>query len=106
MKQDVEKLIKMSMKRIEERPSGIKLTHEFFDPIEHTLREKGQESFLWVGIVARELTKTPPRGLKLALNKFPNTPEQLYDRILNNISGSDQGDCERILRWVAFVKEA
>jgi hypothetical protein len=102
----VEDLIKMTVKRIEEKHSTFNLTREFLDLIDQKLWEGSQGSFLWVGIVAAELVKAPLRTLLDKLNNFPKTLERLYDRILNSITESDQEDCEKISRWVAFAKEA
>jgi hypothetical protein len=100
---DVDKLVEKAMMAIEEKHAS--LPSELRDAIERSLQAGGQGSFLWVGVVAEELRRVKLTKLLKTLESFPPTLEQLFSRIIDNISPDIRTDCARILQWVAFVEE-
>lgn len=68
--------------------------------LEEIFWKRAEGSFLWVGIIAKELEKHTSDEVKSVLNSFPSGLDELYDRLLNNIPPHRRETTARILRWV------
>ncbi|KAH8591314.1 hypothetical protein B0O99DRAFT_719265, partial [Bisporella sp. PMI_857] len=64
-------------------------------------RSKG--TFLWVGIVAKELRKYKPTDVENALRLFPSGLEELYAGMLHQIDVNRRKTAAHILRWVVMA---
>ncbi len=64
---------------------------------------RAQGTFLWVGIVAKELTKYKATEVEKALELFPSGLEDLYARMLLLIDEDRRDNAAKILRWVVMA---
>ncbi|KAL6908366.1 hypothetical protein GGI43DRAFT_420241 [Trichoderma evansii] len=82
------------------------LDNEAVRIVREYLTENARGTFLWVALVCKELMKLAVRK-RHVLKKMAEFPPQLgplYDRMMNQIRGSEDSDiCERILNLVAIV---
>ncbi|KAJ5606119.1 hypothetical protein N7510_008900 [Penicillium lagena] len=71
---------------------------EIRDVVQHHLISKANGTFLWVALVCRELTDVPKRHVQKKLEGFPPGLDELYRRMFNQISESDDaGLCKSLL---------
>ncbi|KAJ9644081.1 hypothetical protein H2199_003949 [Coniosporium tulheliwenetii] len=71
--------------------------------VEDVFRKRAEGTFLWVGIVAKELEKYTPGEVKSALDHFPPGLDELYARMLLQISSDRRETAGKILRWVVIA---
>lgn len=62
------------------------------------------DTFLWVSLVCQNLQKTPRWNVLKKLDAFPPGLDSLYERMIEQIRNSDDGDlCKQILASIATV---
>ena len=66
-------------------------------------RDRAEGTFLWIGIVAKELGKYRKTEVQEALDTFPPGLDQLYARILLQIDSGRRNIAAIILRWVVMA---
>ncbi|KFY08735.1 hypothetical protein V492_05960 [Pseudogymnoascus sp. VKM F-4246] len=71
--------------------------------VEEVFRTRAEGTFLWIGIVAKELMKYKTTEVEEALNLFPSGLEGLYARMLLQIDDDRRETAARILRWVVMA---
>ena len=75
--------------------------------VRKSLREKAEDTFLWVALVCKELVKVRRQKVRSMLEKFPAGLIPLYGRMLRRVlDQQDQNDTEllrRILRTVTLA---
>ncbi|KAL9126796.1 MAG: hypothetical protein Q9217_004209 [Psora testacea] len=74
------------------------------DAVLDHLFSNANDTFLWVALVCQNLEKVPRRSVVKKLTAFPPGLDSLYERMLQQISKSDDaGLCKRILASIAIV---
>jgi ankyrin repeat protein len=71
--------------------------------VENAFYKRAEGTFLWVGIVAKELENYTYNKVKDALVSFPQGLFQLYSRILLQIPPRRQTSTAKILQWVVMA---
>ena len=71
--------------------------------VKRVFRDHAQGTFLWVGIVARQLRKYKITEVEKALNLSPADLKELYARMLLQINLDRRDTAARILRWVVMA---
>ncbi|KAJ9655450.1 hypothetical protein H2201_008802 [Coniosporium apollinis] len=71
--------------------------------VEDVFHRRAEGTFLWVGIVAKELEKYTRDEVEGALNHFPPGLDELYARMLQQISPDRRETAGKILRWVVIA---
>ncbi|RAL17437.1 WD40 repeat-like protein [Aspergillus homomorphus CBS 101889] len=72
--------------------------------VQHYLVSRASGTFLWVALICDQLTKTRKWNVMKRLEYFPPGLNELYKRMLNQISRSDDAEiCKSILGVVASV---
>ena len=71
--------------------------------VEEVFQNRAQGTFLWVGIVAKELRKFKAIEVEKALDLFPPGLDELYARILLQIAVNRREIAAKILRWVVMA---
>lgn len=74
-----------------------------YTKVKRVFQDRGQGTFLWVGIVAKTIRRYKATEVEAALNLFPPGLEAIYARMLLQI---DDDRCEiaaKILRWVVLA---
>ncbi|KAF2737002.1 hypothetical protein EJ04DRAFT_396831, partial [Polyplosphaeria fusca] len=70
--------------------------------VRQTLRDKAEDTFLWVSLVCKELESVPLYRTKEVLRELPPGLDPLYDRMFNQISAQDDSRtskyCKDVLR--------
>jgi hypothetical protein len=74
------------------------------EAVQHHLSSNADGTFLWVALVYENLKDVPKRNVIKKLNAFPPGLDPLYERMLQQISSSDDADiCKEILAVAATV---
>jgi Ankyrin repeats (3 copies) len=71
--------------------------------VENILHKRSEGTFLWVGIVAKELEKYACDEVKDALDTFPSGLLELYSRILLQFPLRRRKPIAKILQWVVMA---
>ncbi|KAJ9644083.1 hypothetical protein H2199_003951 [Coniosporium tulheliwenetii] len=71
--------------------------------VEDVFHKRAEGTFLWVGIVAKELEKYTCDEVKDALDSFPPGLDELYARMLLQIPSRRRETTAKILRWVVIA---
>ncbi|OBT40534.1 hypothetical protein VE00_08988 [Pseudogymnoascus sp. WSF 3629] len=71
--------------------------------VKEVFRYRAQGTFLWVGIVAKELRKYKATEIEIALDLFPSGLEELYAHMLLQIDDNRRETAAKILRWVVMA---
>ncbi|KAG8526141.1 uncharacterized protein KY384_000134 [Bacidia gigantensis] len=71
--------------------------------VKKVFRNRAQGTFLWVGIVARELMRYRASEVEAALNQIPSKLDELYARILLQTENSRRDMVAEMLRWVVMA---
>ncbi|PVH74235.1 hypothetical protein DL98DRAFT_658902 [Cadophora sp. DSE1049] len=71
--------------------------------IKEVFRSRAQGTFLWVGIVAKELWGRKPTEVEKALDLFPPGLDELYARMLFQIDINRRETAAKLLRWVVMA---
>jgi Ankyrin repeats (3 copies)/NACHT domain/Ankyrin repeats (many copies)/Ankyrin repeat len=71
--------------------------------VEDVFRKRAEGTFLWVGIIAKELEKYTCDEVKDALDSFPPGLDELYGRMLRHIPSRRRETTAKILRWVVVA---
>ena len=71
--------------------------------VKKVFHDRGQGTFLWVGIVAKTLRRYKATEVEKALNDFPPGLEELYARILLQIDVDRREIAAKMLRWVVLA---
>ena len=71
--------------------------------VKKVFQSRAQGTFLWVGIVAKELEKYKATQVEQALNSFPPGLDELYARMLLQIDSKQREIAAKILRWVVMA---
>ncbi|RDL30694.1 uncharacterized protein BP5553_10039 [Venustampulla echinocandica] len=71
--------------------------------VKKVFQKRAQGTFLWVGIVARQLRKYRATEVENTLELFPSGLEELYGRMLLQIDENRREIVARILRWVVMA---
>lgn len=75
-----------------------------WDAVLGYLKSNANDTFLWVALVCQSLESTAKRNVLKKLNSFPSGLEKLYQRMMQQISVSDDaGLCKQILALNALV---
>jgi hypothetical protein len=81
-----------------------KYDHKTRDAVLDHLFSHANATFLWVALVCQNLEKIPRWNTLAKLNAFPPGLDSLYERMMQQISDSDNADlCKRILSLIAIV---
>ncbi|CAO2657539.1 Nn.00g036650.m01.CDS01 [Neocucurbitaria sp. VM-36] len=73
------------------------------DAVRDHLSSNANDTFLWVALVCQNLEEVPRRSVIKKLTAFPPGLNSLYERMLQQISESDDADlCKRILASIAI----
>jgi hypothetical protein len=83
-----------------------KYDHKTKEAVRHHLSSNANGTFLWVALVCQSLEKVPRRNVikKLELNVFPPGLNLLYERMMQQLSSSDEAAvCKEILALAATV---
>ena len=71
--------------------------------LEH-LASNANDTFLWVALVCQNLEMTAKRNVLKKLNSFPPGLDSLYERMMQQISKSDDAElCKQVLASIALV---
>jgi hypothetical protein len=71
--------------------------------LEH-LMSNANDTFLWVALVCQNIKRVPQRNVMKKLNAFPPGLNPLYERMMEQISNSDDADlCKQILASIAVA---
>ena len=74
------------------------------DAVFEHLTSNANDTFLWVALVCQELEKTAKRNVLKKLNSFPPGLDALYERMMQQIGGSDDAElCKQVLASIALV---
>jgi predicted nucleic acid-binding protein len=74
------------------------------DAVLKHLALNANDTFLWVALVYQNLKTVPQRNVIKRLNIFPPGLDSLYERMMQQVSNSDDDDiCKRILALVVIV---
>ncbi|KAF2190121.1 hypothetical protein K469DRAFT_23798 [Zopfia rhizophila CBS 207.26] len=74
------------------------------DAVLDHLSSNANDTFLWVALVCQNLEAVPKRNVIKKLNAFPPGLDLLYERMMQQISNSDNADlCKQILALAAIV---
>lgn len=68
--------------------------------VEDAFHQRAEGTFLWIGIVAKELEGVTRGSVKAKLERFPSGLDGLYGRLLLQIPPEDRSIITAILRWV------
>ncbi|KAJ9654851.1 hypothetical protein H2201_008925, partial [Coniosporium apollinis] len=71
--------------------------------VEDVFHKRAEGTFLWVGIVAKELERYTCDEVKDALDSFPPGLDELYGRMLLQIPSRRRETTAKILRWVVIA---
>ncbi|KAJ9654853.1 hypothetical protein H2201_008927 [Coniosporium apollinis] len=71
--------------------------------VEKIFHKRAEGTFLWVGIVAKELERYTCDEVKSALDHFPPGLDELYGRMLLQIPSRRRETTAKILRWVVIA---
>jgi hypothetical protein len=63
----------------------------------HHLRANANDTFLWIALVCKKLAKVANRNVRKKLKDFPSGLDELYKRMLSQISQSDDAELCRTL---------
>jgi hypothetical protein len=75
------------------------------DVIRHYLSSNASGTFLWVALVCQELTGLPWWKAQKKLTAFPPGLDALYERMMEQITKSDDAElCKRILAVISVVR--
>jgi Cdc6-like AAA superfamily ATPase len=102
-KQDVSRFIDNRMTILQQRKN---YTAHLITQIERILREKSQETFLWVGLACEELSNMPSKNAIKFLQKLPTGLFALYKSLLHTAIQEHQADSDIIKRILSFVTVA
>ena len=97
---DIEIFIKAKVKELSGRkhyPEALRVY------VENAFLEGAQGTFLWIGIVAKELENHKATEVEEALKTFPTGLDGLYARMLRQIGSGRQENAAMILRWVVMA---
>jgi len=74
------------------------------EAVQHHLSSNADSTFLWVALVYENLKDVPKRNVIKKLNAFPPGLDPLYERMIQQMSSSDDADaCKEILAIAATI---
>ncbi|KAJ4286511.1 hypothetical protein N0V90_013211 [Kalmusia sp. IMI 367209] len=74
------------------------------EAVQHHLSSNADGTFLWIALVCQSLEKVSKRHVTKKLNAFPAGLDSLYERMMEQISDSDDADvCKAILAIAAIL---
>lgn len=77
---------------------------EIRDVVQHHLKSNANGTFLWVALVCKELADVSKRHVRKKLQDFPPGLDELYKRMLDQISESDDAElCKSLLGVITTV---
>ncbi|KAJ9664983.1 hypothetical protein H2201_004847 [Coniosporium apollinis] len=97
---DIQKFI---TKKVDELSLAGNYTPELRSCVEAVFRWRAEGTFLWVGLVAKELEKYTHDEVKVALDRFPRGLDELYARMLLHIPARRRTITAKILRWIVMA---
>jgi hypothetical protein len=72
--------------------------------VEHHFQSNADGTFLWVALVCKELTNVSKRNVRKKLQDFPPGLDELYKRMFDQISDSDDAElCKSLLGVITTV---
>jgi hypothetical protein len=71
--------------------------------VKEIFQNRAEGTFLWIGIVAKELRKNKASEVEKALERFPPGLDQLYARMLLQIHVDRRETAAKILRWTVMA---
>ncbi|KAJ6038209.1 uncharacterized protein N7446_005023 [Penicillium canescens] len=90
--------------RVQELAEKKKYTSEIRDTVSQHLLSNAHGTFLWVALVCEKLTNVPKRNVRKKLEEFPSGLDELYKRMLGQISESDDAEiCKSLLSVITAV---
>ncbi|KAJ9643045.1 hypothetical protein H2199_004567 [Coniosporium tulheliwenetii] len=94
---------KFITKKVDELSLAGNYTPELRSCVEAVFRWRAEGTFLWVGLVAKELEKYTHDEVKVALDRFPRGLDELYARMLLHIPARRRTITAKILRWIVMA---
>ena len=92
---------------IEEKVNDLSKHRRYPEPlrvhVKKVLQDRAQGTFLWVGIVTKDLKRCKVSEVENALDDFPPGLDKVYGRILLQIDIGRREIAARILRWVVIA---
>ena len=98
--QDIELFIKAKVQELSEQKSYPQALRVH---VESAFRKGAHGTFLWIGIVAKELEEYKMTDVEKALDLFHPGLDEMYARILLQIDSGHRDIAARILRWVVMA---
>lgn len=71
--------------------------------IEQTFREKSEDTFLWVSLMADDLERQTVSGIEKALQTLPKGLDEIYERILLSINPEITTIVATMLQWISLA---
>ena len=71
--------------------------------VQQIFRDRAQGTFLWVGIVAKELRKYRVTEIEKTLDRLPVGLKELYARMLLQIDNGRRETATKVLSWVVLA---
>lgn len=71
--------------------------------IEETFREKSEDTFLWVSLMADDLEKQTVSDIEKALKTLPKGLDEIYERILLSIKPDKTAIIATMLQWISLA---
>ncbi|KAJ5675959.1 hypothetical protein N7462_008856 [Penicillium macrosclerotiorum] len=90
--------------KVNELAEKNKYSPEIRDTVQHYLVSKANGTFLWVALVCKKLTTVSKRHVGSKLADYPPGLDELYRRMLSQISESEDADlCKSLLAVISTV---
>lgn len=89
--------------RVNELSASREYTEQLRDDVKEIFQRRAQGTFLWVGIVAKELEKYCATEVRKGLELFPRGLDKLYARMLHQIDVNRREISAKILLWVVLA---
>lgn len=99
LKRDLDLFVNTKIKRLEMKCGDPGVCSH----VREKLRSNSEETFLWVGYVARKLLDTSTPRIVEMLDSFPAGLEELYLRILQQIPSEQRNAAVQVIQWVAIA---
>lgn len=90
--------------KVRELTEKKKYNNEIREDVSQHLLSNAHGTFLWVALVCEKLTRVPKRNVQKKLEEFPPGLDELYKRMLYQISDTDDAElCKSILGVITTV---
>ncbi|KAI7970505.1 hypothetical protein EIK77_005223 [Talaromyces pinophilus] len=90
--------------KVQELTEKKKYNNEIREAVSQHLLSNAHGTFLWVALVCEKLTNVPKRNVQKKLEEFPPGLDELYKRMLDQISDTDDADlCKSLLGVITTV---